>query len=80
MLRQVLGKSCNQLTEAERWVKQDAHMLQEIQQQVRAGSREIHGPWPARLLVSHFMQKAALSWIRTLYSISHFVLIAQFCD
>lgn len=31
---EVLGKSCNQLTEAERWVKQDAHMLQEIQQQI----------------------------------------------
>ncbi|DBB04282.1 hypothetical protein WJX77_005842 [Trebouxia sp. C0004] len=30
---EVLGKSCNQLTEAERWVKQDAHMLQETQQQ-----------------------------------------------
>jgi hypothetical protein len=36
MLQQVLGKSCNQLTEAERWVKQDAHMLQETQQQVHA--------------------------------------------
>ncbi|DBA78304.1 hypothetical protein WJX79_006111 [Trebouxia sp. C0005] len=30
---EVLGKSCDRLTEAERWVMQDAHMLQDTQQQ-----------------------------------------------